>query len=245
MGLFSSVGSIVGGLAGGLITGGSPLGIMAGAGIGGSLGGGIDSERSQHSALKRQSRIANAQLAFNEQQYNDWKNVFGPIEENLAEHFSQLDPESYASHIKDSLSNYFNQAKTQLNRTLAQRGLTDSGLSFEASKDLNQELARQKALADQQANDIVERKKLSFLGLGLGNQGALLGNINNSYGNQMNLAGERLQLANQQGLMANQSLAGATQAAMYMYGRGMFGNTPSTVQPYTGGYDFNKWALIK
>jgi len=241
-GSLGTIGTVVGGIGGALI--GGPTGAAIGAGIGGSLGGSYDASKMQKDAIKSQEDIAQAQLAFNQQQYDDWKRIFGPIEDNLADYYQELDPESYAAQMKSSISNYYNQAGQNINRQLSQRGIDNSGLAVAVSRDLEQEEARQKAIADQQAKDIVEQKKLSFLGLGLGNQGALQANINNSYGTQLNLASQQLALANQQGMQANKSLANAAAAGSYMYTKGLFGAPTTNTMP-TNGYNFQQWQLIK
>jgi len=238
-GSLGGLGTVLGGAAGFAI--GGPAGAAVGAGIGGSIGGSIDAANAQEDALEAQKDIANTQLAFNQQQYNDWKEVFGPIEQNLSEYYQELDPETYASQIKNQLEAQFSRARKLVDRTMSQRGIDDSGLSVAVSKDMNQELARQKAMGDQQARDIVEQKKLGFLGLGLGNQNALLANINSSYSNMSAATSSALNMANQQYAAANQGLSNAIGATMYAYGRGMF-NTPTTSST---GYNFNQWQLIK
>jgi hypothetical protein len=239
----STLGTVAGGAIGFMV--GGPAGATAGAGIGGSIGGGIDASNAQDRAMNEARAMSEAQLAFNKQQYEDWKRIFGPIEQNLSSFYQQLSPESYSSALKNKLSHQFNIAEQQLDRTMAQRGIDDSGLAFEAHKDLNQELAKQKALADQTANDIVEQKKLGFLGLGLGNQNAINANINSSYANAANLYMNNANIASQQAAGANQGLGNILGATGYAYGRGMF-NTPTaqTIQS-PGGYNFNQWQLIK
>ena len=233
------LGTVLGGIAGFAV--GGPAGAAIGAGIGGSIGSSRDAAKAQKNAINAQRDISNAQLAFNQQLYDDWKEVFGPISQNLSEYYQELDPEAYANQIKNQLDAQFSRTRKQVDRTMSQRGIDDSGLSVAVSKDMNQELARQKAIADQQARDIVEQKKLGFLGLGLGNQNALLANINSSYGNMSAAASSALNIANRQYVAANQGLSNAIGAAMYAYGRGMF-NTPTTSST---GYNFNQWQLIK
>jgi len=211
--------------------------------------------RAQERMANEQAKVAREQLEFNKQQYEDWQKVFGPIQENLSEYYQGLDPDTYASRIKTRLETQFEMANHNLDRSLAQRGIEDSGLAMAMKKDLNQQLAISKTLANQQAEDIVEQKKLRFLGLGLGNQGALLSNVNSSYGAQAgaygNLAamyGGQAAMYGSQAARAGQALGNLAGSLAYAYGRGIFSaptTTPAISNPASNGYDFNQWRLIK
>ena len=173
------------------------------AGAMASYSGAKTAAKAQDRATQAASKSAKDQLEFNKQQYEDWQRVFGPVEQNLASFYNELNIPDYTAQLNTQAEAAYKAAQNRLERNLDSRGLYNSGIKVRAEKDLANNLAQVKAANQSQARDIVENKKLRFLGLGLNNQGALIGNINRSYGsliqnqwNQAAIAGQQLQQAN-------------------------------------------------
>jgi hypothetical protein len=195
-GVAKSIGTIAGGALGFAV--GGPAGATLGAGIGGSLGGVIDGSNAADKYEQEALQRSRDSLAFAKQQYADWHRIFGPIEQNLSRFYQNLSPEIYAREMKNDLTNQYNINAQNMMRTLNQKHIDDSGLAVEALKDMNQDLAARKALADTKARDIVENKKLGFLNAGLGNQNAVAANVMNANNSLSNLAGNLASTYNQQ-----------------------------------------------
>lgn len=104
-------------------TGTAILGSAAIGAVGSALAG--SQAASAQSAATRAQAAANAQqLAFQQQQYDDWQAVYGPIQENLSSFYQQLTPETLvASGLQNLQTNYAN-TQEQFQRTFAQRGIT-------------------------------------------------------------------------------------------------------------------------
>ena len=142
---------------------------VAGAAVVGTV---IGSESSKSAANKANRSSKNA-LQFEQQQYDDWQSVYGPIEQNLSRFYSTMTPESL---VAQSIAEYNKQNEIAIKNTnemLAQRGIATSGTAASV------ELASQLAAAEQRSNirasadDIVAAEQGRFLQIGLGqNPGA-------------------------------------------------------------------------
>jgi len=214
------VGTIVGGAAGFII--GGPEGAMIGA----SLGSGFDSARAQNHAFdmaymdaKQAKELARQELEFDKQKYNEWENTFGPLGENLHDYYTHLNPDQYEARIASSIMGSINPQYRQVNKTLAARGLANSGLADYAKMAINHNAEAQLANAPMQALNQALKQKQAFVNIGLGNKTALNNNLSSATAQAMN----NLAYSQQQNLMhsqlAGQSLINSLSAAGYMYGR--------------------------
>lgn len=207
-----------------------------GAGIGGisSLVGGISSAKAQKEAAEAQQQymnraldLAEDKLALFQEQQQAWESVFGPIQDNLAGYYNNLDPNSFAAKNIQNLEMEYNRANTQVNEELARRGLSGSGAAISATAGLASDLATRRAEARANAVGQVAQQQLGFLqGVGLpqkqmitaglsGGYDTLIGttgNMANVYGQQANQAGQMI--ANSFGNVGKSILQGATLGLM-------------------------------
>lgn len=142
-------------------------GIVASAAV--SIGGSYLSSRSASKAADTAADASAAQLAFAQEQYDDWLDIYGPIQDNLSEYFQNLTPESYAASGLEDFEGEFQRSMTQLNESLVQRGIDPSsgvGLSLEQQSKLD--AAETRADIRKSARDTVTAQKMEFLGLGMG-----------------------------------------------------------------------------
>jgi len=71
-----------------------------------------------------------ATLAFEQDRYDEWKSIYGPMEQNLASYYNSLNPETYAAQGIEAFETERSAAMTNVEEMLAQRGITtDSGVS--------------------------------------------------------------------------------------------------------------------
>lgn len=198
-------------------------GAIIGAGVlgaGASVYSADKASSAADSASSAQSAASAAQLAFNKQQYEDWKSIYGPVQENLAGYYNRLTPDTYEALGVQNVQAEYQKALENVNQNLAQRGIDVSGISAQAEISMAQQAASQKAQVRAQAPQAVANEQAKFLGLGLGNQGALQGNISNSYGNMASQANQQWQIANQQANQAYGALgnvAGSTLSTYMQY----------------------------
>ena len=179
------------------------------------------SAKSQSSAANAASASADAaallqyetsmeQLDFAKQQYQDWQNVFGPIQQNLANYYNSLSSDTVAALGLQSIEQEYHRSATQLDESLAKRGMTNSGALAAGFTEL--EKARMLGRADvrAQAPLVASSQKASFLSAGMGQLQGVQSGVNTAFTNQISLLGNQYsnQMANATNLR-NQSAQSA------------------------------------
>ena len=132
------------------------------------VGGSMIAGKSASKATKAAAQSEAAALEFEQQRYDDWKEVYGPIQTNLANYYSNLTPEYYETIGLETFEQESQVAMQRLDESLAQRGITDSGIS--ASLQLQNELegAEGRAAIRRDAPRMAAEDKTRFLQIGLG-----------------------------------------------------------------------------
>ena len=164
---------------------------------------------SADAAAKLQYEASSEQLAFSKQQYDDWQNIYGPIQDNLSSYYKNLSSDTVASLGIQNIEKEYNRSSQLLEQTLAKRGITNSGATTQGITQL--ESARMLGRAEVQANApmVAAQQQQGFLSIGLGVQQQATAGINSAYGNQISLLGQ--QAANsisQANNYSNQAAAG-------------------------------------
>ena len=125
----------------------------------GSVAGAVISSRASSKASKRAADAQNAQLSFDMERYDDWQSIFGGVQENLSSYYNSISPDYYVAAGLEAFEKEREAQMGKLNETLAQRGLSNSGLaatvatedaisSAEARASIRREAPRQ-AIEDQ------------------------------------------------------------------------------------------------
>ena len=112
-------------------------------------------------------------LAFEQEKYDDWKETYGGIEDNLSDYYSSLTPEYFEAQGLESFQQEYQTAMTNVQSTLAQRGIEDSGIALATEVSGAQSAATNRATIRAQAPSLAAEEQRSFLQVGLGqNPGA-------------------------------------------------------------------------
>lgn len=200
-------------MSGGAIAGAAVLG------AGASIYSADKASKSANKASNKAAASADAQTAlgyeqldFNKQQYDDWNAIFGDTQKTLASYYNTLSPEFFASTGLQNIEQEYTRSRTQLDATLAKRGISNSGVAADDFSTL--EAARMMGRADvrNKAETQVRAEQVNFLAVGKGQQSQLQANMNSAYGNIANSYGN--QANTQYGLatnftnQANQAYAG-------------------------------------
>lgn len=182
------------------------------------------------------------QLDFQKKQYEDWENIFGPIQDNLSSYYKNMSPDSIASLGIQNIEQSYTQSRQNLDTQLAKRGITNSGATAAGLTQLESSRMLGKAEVRTNAPQQVAQQQLGFLSAGLGLQSGLQQGISGAMSNQMNMFGQ--QATNQQG-MANQYSNQAAQAYSGIgssIGQGVNSymtynalNQPQVLNSHTGG----------
>ena len=126
------------------------------------------SSRSADKASKRASNDSAAQLAFAQEQYDDWQAVYGPVQDNLAAYFSNISPEYYEAIGLEAIEGEYEVIRNDLYRSMMQRGITDSGVALSLEKDLAINEAEAKADVRRTAPSMAAEEQSRFLQIGMG-----------------------------------------------------------------------------
>ena len=169
------------------------------------IAGSVSSSKAAKEAAKRQEQYydkakagAEAQKAYYQQQLADWRSMFGNVETQVTDYFNNLSPAVRQSQYFQRLEQNYAASSQRLNETLAQRGLSSSGIVAATNTQLLQNLASNKAQAAIQAQDEVAQQKLGFYQLGLGQKNRLQAGYDNAVNQQINLNAQMAGVAGQQ-----------------------------------------------
>ena len=133
-----------------------------------SVGGAIMSSKSASKDRRAANNAEQAQLDFAKQQYDDWKAIYGPIEQNLADYYNNITPEYYETVGLEAIEAEYTVVREDLERSMAQRGLTSSALSTAVETDVGIEEAEAKAQVRRDAPRMAAEDKSRFLQIGKG-----------------------------------------------------------------------------
>ena len=192
------------------MSGAAVIGGVAAAGAVSSYSASKKADKQASAALKSadaasalQYEASMEQLAFNQQQYEDWQSIFGPVQQNLASYYNNLSPDTVASLGLQNIEQEYTRSTQLLDQALAKRGITNSGATEAGLTQLEQTRMLGRAQVRNDASNIVAQQQANFLSIGMGQQSTLQQGINNAYTNQMKVQGQAY--ANQMGLADQQS----------------------------------------
>ena len=146
---------------------------------------------SADAASQLQYETSMAQLDFQKEQYADWENIFGPIQDNLSSYYKHLSADSVASLGIQNIEQSYTQSRQNLDTQLAKRGITNSGATAAGLTSLENTRMLGKAEVRSTAEQTVAQQQLGFLGAGLGLESGLQQGVSNAYSNQANILGQQ------------------------------------------------------
>lgn len=143
---------------------------VAGAAIAavGAIGGSIISSRASSKASKRAADAQNAQLNFDMERYDDWQNIFGGVQENLSNYYNSISPDYYVAAGLEAFEKEREAQMGKLNETLAQRGLSNSGLAATVATEDAISSAEARASIRREAPRQAREDQSRFLQIGMG-----------------------------------------------------------------------------
>ena len=145
-------------------------GIVAGAAIG-LVGTAYASRQASKSADRATAAASNAeaaQLAFAQEQYDEWKATYGGVEDQLAKYYETLTPTMRITQGLEAHEKEMNRARKQLEESYAQRGISSSGIAAQTRTEMSVASAEERARIRAAAPLEVAKEKLGFLQVGLG-----------------------------------------------------------------------------
>ena len=142
---------------------------IATAVIGSAVVGGVVASNSADKASRTAKQLSSDQLAFEQQRLDEWNEVYGPVQDNLADYYNNLTPEYYETLGLENLEQERQTAMTRLDENLAQRGIDpSSGISASLHAQSELEGAEGRAEIRRDAPRMAAEDKSRFLQIGLG-----------------------------------------------------------------------------
>lgn len=143
---------------------------VAGAAVAavGSVTGAVMSSRASSKASKRAAEAQDAQLRFDMERYDDWQNIFGGVQENLANYYNSISPDYYVAAGLEVFEKEREAQMGKLNETLAQRGLSNSGLAATVATEDAISSAEARASIRREAPRQAREDQSRFLQIGIG-----------------------------------------------------------------------------
>lgn len=138
----------------------------------------------QGAALASSERIAGEQMDWQKEQQAQWDSMYGPVEANLSEYYSNLTPERFTAMGVQSTAQSFQGLQEQLKESLAQRGISGSGIEAQGITDLTIAQAQREADIRASAPEAVAQQQQGFLQLGLNQKAGLQAGMQNAFGQQ-------------------------------------------------------------
>lgn len=143
------------------------LEIMTGISTLAGLASADESADLQEQALSDQQAAEAASLAFQKEQYDRWKGIYGDLEENLGEFYQGLTPDYIAAQGLQEEQKAFQKTMTQVSESLKQMGVSE-GAQADIMARAEIENAQAKAKIRAEAPYKTAELQQSFLALGAG-----------------------------------------------------------------------------
>jgi len=176
-----------------------------------SLFGASKASSAAKSASKSQAAAEAAALEFQQQRYQDWQDTFGPIQDNLSLYYQNINPDYYEATGLANFQKERQQQLADLNTSLAQRGLTSSGLAATVKRENAIDTAEQRAQIRTNATQQAIADQSNFLQIGMGSNPA------SSYGSTLSqIAQNKAVTAQNAQAAAGTAVSGATSSLLNM-----------------------------
>ena len=161
----------------------------------------------------------NEQLAMAKADRARYEDIYGSLERNMADYYTQLSPSKRAAVGLTRYETEFQDAKKNYTANMAQRGLSGSGIEAEGNMRMNMQAASDKTNIVNDAETNVRNEQLGFLGVGLGQGNIATQNVNNAFNNSAAAYGRQQQNFSNSAAQASQGLGSLIGGASYAYGR--------------------------
>lgn len=141
-------------------------GTVVAAGVG--YAGQRQSAKAQRRAADQQAQAMHEQLEWEKQQYADWEKVYGPIQNNLSNFYSNLSPDYYAAVGIENFNKQFQASMQRIETSLAQRGIDPaSGIQASLTQQAELSAAETRATLRRDSERMMREDQMGFLGLGM------------------------------------------------------------------------------
>lgn len=158
---------------------------------------------------------SNEALAFQKEQYARVQEIYGSTEENLSSYYNSLTPEKYETMGLDAYDAQYKQAESSWSQTMAQRGISGSGIEAEGALSMQTQGTQDRATISANADSQWAADQMSWLGLGMGQESVAAQGIAGAQANMTNLYSNQSNMYSQQASSAGTGVGSLISGAMY------------------------------
>lgn len=202
-----------------------------GAGIGlAQAGAAIYGAHKANKLGKQQLEMAREQQQAAAQRDAERRAIYGDLEQNLANYYTNLTPEQRTNRNLDRYDKQFKMAQDKVQQNIAQRGLMGSGIEQETLAQMEQNAINDRLNIAEQTEQAVRNEQMGFLGYASGQGNIAAQALANSNAQSMGAMANQQNNWNRIADMSGQSAGNVFGALMYNYGRNganMFGTNDS------------------
>ena len=130
-----------------------------------------------------------AYLSWLQDRYSGLEGIFGDMFFNLRDYYDSLTGEDWAARQLSNQAFEYQRAMDELERSMAQRGMSGSGMEAAAMATMGSQSARDRAKIRSAADEVANRQKMGFLSFGMPMQQKYIGQTLGAMGNQMGQIG--------------------------------------------------------
>lgn len=189
---------------------------------------GISASSNQADAIDSSTQTATDQLDFAKQQYADYQDLYGEVNQNLSDYYTSLTPEQYTTSGLDAYDEQFKAAQSSWSQTMAQRGMSGSGVEAEGMLSMEAQGAQNRATIQQQAPQQWAADQMGYAAMGAGQSSIATQNIASSASNLSNIYGNSANVYGSQASAAGTAVGSMISNAMYANAYGNNANTNTT-----------------
>lgn len=175
---------------------------------------------------KQQLEMAKEQQQAAVQRDAERRAIYGDLEKNLADYYTNLTPEQRTNRNLDRYDKQFKMAQDKVQQNIAQRGLIGSGIEQETLAQMEQNAINDRLNIAEQAEQSVRNEQMGFLGYASGQGNVAAQALANSNAQSMGAMANQQNNWNRIADMSGQAAGNVFGALMYNYGRNganMFG----------------------
>tara|TARA_R110000851_G_scaffold158030_2_gene300920 strand:+ start:5860 stop:6480 length:621 start_codon:yes stop_codon:yes gene_type:complete len=185
---------------------------------------GTMSSQSASKQAKVAGKASDASMAFEQVRYDDWKAVYGPLQDNLSSYYQNVTPDYYAAVGLEAFEQQYQTGLQRLDESFTQRGIDpSSGIAASLEQQAELGAAETRAGIRREAPRQAAEDKSRFLQIGLGQNPA--SSVSNSLS-------QSAKLQQQQAGSAGQAAGQAWGSAIESTGRAIDAyNTQPSVPP--------------
>lgn len=211
---------------------------------GASVAGAVISSSASSKASKRAAASDAEATDFAKQQYQDWQSVYGPIQDNLSSYYSNLSSDYYEATGLEAFNKEQQSAMEDVDASLAQRGLSNSGIatSIKSIADLTAASSRAKIRRDAPAQVAAQQQGFLQVGMGSDPTANMQNTLNTNSANAANTANSASAAAAKATGTAVSSLGSLIQTGLSSSNSGTTASSNFGATPATSSYSYQNWA---